>query len=377
MTYCIFSAQYLPTVGGVERYTHELARCLARRGHAVLIVTTSLPGLPAWEKEAPGVEIFRVPSYGALHGRMPLTFSLGRLQKTLRARAIDRIVIQTRLYPLCLLGMRFAHKFHIPFLTIEHGSGYIGFQNPVLDLCDRLYENACLLLAKHWCRHFFSVSEASAAWLAQHGIRAEGVLYNSVDHEEIHRILAQPPEPLPALPSDASLVLFAGRLLPEKGILQLAQAVEALHQRGQPIYLLTAGDGPLFQPLKQQRLRSLRLLGSLPRDVLLRLMARCQALCLPSDSEGFPTCVAEAVVCRCYVITAPYGGAKELIAGPAYGTVMPGNSQAEIEEALQWALAHPDACREAAQNAAARFYDHFTWEHTCDKLEQAFSDFTC
>lgn len=377
MVYCIFSAQYLPTVGGVERYTHELARCLAKRGHSVLIVTASLPGLPAWEQESPAIEIFRVSSYSALQGRMPITLSLGQLQQTLRARAIDRIVIQTRLYPLCLLGMRFARKFRIPFLTIEHGSGYIGFQNPVLGLCDRIYENVCLLLAKRWCRHFFSVSAASAAWLLQHDVRAEGVLYNSVDYEEIQQILAQPPEPLPSLPPSAYLVLFAGRLLPEKGILQLARAVEALHGQGNPVYLLAAGDGPLFQPLMQLQFHSLRLLGSLPRDVLLRLMARCQVLCLPSDSEGFPTCVAEAVVCRCYVITAPYGGAKELIAGPAYGTVMPGNSQAEIEAALRWAMEHPDACRDAAQNATLRFFHHFTWDHTCEKLEQAFSDFTC
>ena len=34
MTICFFSAQYLPTVGGVERYTYNLARYAVEAGHA-------------------------------------------------------------------------------------------------------------------------------------------------------------------------------------------------------------------------------------------------------------------------------------------------------------------------------------------------------
>ena len=30
--YCIFSAQYLPTIGGVERYTYNIAKKLIKKG---------------------------------------------------------------------------------------------------------------------------------------------------------------------------------------------------------------------------------------------------------------------------------------------------------------------------------------------------------
>ena len=51
MTICFFSAQYLPTVGGVERYTFNLARRVVAAGHTALVVTSALPGLPEEETD--------------------------------------------------------------------------------------------------------------------------------------------------------------------------------------------------------------------------------------------------------------------------------------------------------------------------------------
>ena len=71
MTFCFFSTQYLPTPGGVERYTWNLARRCIAAGHQALVVTASLPGLPARETDADGIEIFRLPSYPVMGGRFP------------------------------------------------------------------------------------------------------------------------------------------------------------------------------------------------------------------------------------------------------------------------------------------------------------------
>ena len=40
--YCIFSAQYLPHMGGVERYTYNLAKELINQGNEVVVVTSNL-----------------------------------------------------------------------------------------------------------------------------------------------------------------------------------------------------------------------------------------------------------------------------------------------------------------------------------------------
>ena len=43
--YCIFSAQYYPHVGGVERYTLYLSRKLIAAGNKVTIVTSNTGNL--------------------------------------------------------------------------------------------------------------------------------------------------------------------------------------------------------------------------------------------------------------------------------------------------------------------------------------------
>ena len=57
MKFIIFSAQYLPTVGGVERYTNSLAKKLIAKGHKVSVVTSSLPGQPDVETDSDGIKI--------------------------------------------------------------------------------------------------------------------------------------------------------------------------------------------------------------------------------------------------------------------------------------------------------------------------------
>ena len=43
--YCIFSAQYLPSMGGVENYTYNIAKKLIAKGNDVTIVTSNAHNL--------------------------------------------------------------------------------------------------------------------------------------------------------------------------------------------------------------------------------------------------------------------------------------------------------------------------------------------
>ena len=62
---CIFSAQYLPHMGGVERYTYYLAKEMTARGHKVVVVTSQCDGEEMHVKPEinEGIEVFILPSY--------------------------------------------------------------------------------------------------------------------------------------------------------------------------------------------------------------------------------------------------------------------------------------------------------------------------
>lgn len=45
-SYCIFAAQFLPHMGGIENYTYNISRELLRRGNEVVVVTNNTTGSP-------------------------------------------------------------------------------------------------------------------------------------------------------------------------------------------------------------------------------------------------------------------------------------------------------------------------------------------
>ena len=166
------------------------------------------------------------------------------------------------------------------------------------------------------------------------------------------------------------LVSYVGRLIPEKGIIQLVKAVEQLQNEGRDIALIAAGGGMLFNELKQRENDRIRFLGNTEHDDVLRLLRESDCCCLPSDSEGFPTVLLEAGICKCYSIGSPFGGIPEAIG--EHGTIMQGNTCDHIYHALDMFM--QTDTDEIVEKAYERVMNCFSWERTCDGIEALVSD---
>ena len=128
MTLCFFSAQYLPTVGGVERYTFQLAKRAAADGHRAIVVTSALPGLPEQETDPNGIEIFRLPVWPVMKGRFPVLrpgADFVRLTRQLFSLPIDRAVVQTKMYTESVWAACALRRRGVPFLVIDHSTGFM------------------------------------------------------------------------------------------------------------------------------------------------------------------------------------------------------------------------------------------------------------
>ena len=191
MNYCLFSAQYLPSVGGVERYTYYLAKNLLQQGHTVTVVTSSADGLPEREVTEENIEVYRLPSCQLMGGRFPVLKPSRQLRnfcRTFREKKFDGAVVQTRFYPLSLKAVRLATKTGVRTVVIDHGSAHLAFSSPLIQKVGNIYEHAITALVKRRRPLFCGVSEMSVEWLKHFGIEAQGVLYNAVDEEEIARL---------------------------------------------------------------------------------------------------------------------------------------------------------------------------------------------
>lgn len=374
MTICFFSAQYLPTVGGVERYTFNLARRVAAAGHTAIVVTSALPGLPDRETDEHGIRIIRLPVWPLMNGRFPVLKpgkAFRALAAQLWATPIDFCLINTRFYVSSLYAAFQCRKRRVPAIVVDHSTGHLPMGNPVLNAAGAFYEHLAAAFLKACKPRFFGVSRAVCHWLEHFGIHPAGQLYNAVEPSEV-RALAHAPDAVDwrarlGLPVDEKLMVFLGRVIPEKGVAELVDAFSSAGLSG--CSLVVAGDGPLLPRLRENCPPGVHLAGAVPYAHAMQLLAQAQLYCLPTYyAEGFPTTFLEAAACGCPILTTRTGGSDELLPDESYGIQLDGVDSTSLAAALKSCLTD-DAWRcEAARKTAARLEEHFTWDAVTREL---------
>lgn len=114
--------------------------------------------------------------------------------------------------------------------------------------------------------------------------------------------------------NDERLLLFVGRLSPEKNVDGL---IKALHASSIDFKLLIIGNGPEKNKLeslteKFNVKRRVIFLGEKSHKETLAIMKSCNVLILPSKTEVFPTVVLEALALGVPVIATKVGGITEV-----------------------------------------------------------------
>ena len=375
VTICFFSAQYLPTAGGVERYTYNLAKRAAADGHRALVVTSALPGLPARETGPEGIEIFRLPVWALMKGRFPVVRKnreFRALEAALFAESIDFAVVNNLFYSLSLHALRQAGRRGVPRLLVNHGAQYLMTGFAPLVWAGKCYEKLAARLARRRCGRFYAVSGEGARWLkTAFGIEADGLLYNAVDPDEL-AALAGAGEPdwraRLGMPPGAPLVAFAGRMIPEKGALELAQAMRAVRASIPGARCVMAGDGPLREAVSAGDFPGVSAAGPCAYPDTLALIRQADVLALPTRSEGFAGAVLEAAALGTPIVTTATGGSPELMPDPSYGKIIPDRRPETIAAALLEALGDPAWAARAAKKTRARLEARFTWDKTYEAL---------
>ncbi len=378
-TICIVSAQMLPSTGGVERFTLHLGKALLNKGYRVLVLAQNTHGAPEKE-DIEGLTVLRFPSLNLLAGRFPTPkpgAEWRRMHRLLMQEPIDYMLVNTRIYPFVSYTLRQAKKRGIPAVLLDHSTGHMAFENPVAAFLAGIYEHLHTAVIKHYRPHFYGVSKSVCQWLCHFHIKADGVLYNAVDVEEIQCLLNGPAEDWRkklGVYQESTVVVYAGRLVPEKGIAKLQEAVRLANWAGGNLVLVVAGGGVLLDKLKQQQNARLHVLGSLPFAQVVQLMDQGDIFVLPTDyPEGFPTSVLEAAAVGCFCITTPAGGSKELISSREYGVILEENTPQALCRALLAAAGDPEGCKACAKAAQQRVRNDCTWQTTAPRRAESFA----
>ena len=186
----------------------------------------------------------------------------------------------------------------------------------------------------------------------------------------------------------ARVLLFAGRLVKEKGVSELLDAFEGLRRRSrEPIMLLLAGnvrdsDDPdnekaVYGKAVTKRIASMdgvRWVGSLRPDQMHEFLLAGDVFVMPSLwNDPFPTVMLEAAAAGLPIVAAARGGITEFLSGcPDFSFVAdPADPDAIATEILRY-VESPAAREGAGRWLRERVERTFSWDRVCAEFEDLY-----
>lgn len=371
---CLYTALYAPSMGGVETYTQNLAAALSDMGCRVTVVTMNTHDAATSEVQG-NFEVVRLPCHSMLDGRYPVpkhNKAYRRAMERLAKKLLDYVVVNTRFYPLSLEGLKFARQHGIAPVLIEHGSAHLSMGGALVNSVVESVEHVMTVLDKRQRPVCYAVSKKASAWLGHFGIESAGELPNAIDADTYAAQASNRAfrDELGINPN-ALLVASAGRLIPEKGVAQLAQAAGQLAREGRDVHVIMAGAGPLEAELVAAAAPNLHLVGKLNKHDLAALYQQADVYCLPSRSEGFATTLLESAACGTPAVVTNVGGTDELIPDERFGTIITNMEPDTIAAALRRAADNQLALQAQGRAAATRVREICSWQQTARRTLQA------
>lgn len=177
------------------------------------------------------------------------------------------------------------------------------------------------------------------------------------------------------VPPQATIIGSVGRLSPEKRVdLVLAAACRLAPDRpGLHVLVVGGGDQRAELETLAERLslrRTVTFTGLL-RDVTPALIAM-DLLIQPSDTEGTPRSVLEAMAHRLPIVATDVGDVAELLDQGRCGELVPPGDVDLLAHAVWRLLADPARARNLARCGRSRYEDHYTIEVMRCRVEEAY-----
>jgi len=167
------------------------------------------------------------------------------------------------------------------------------------------------------------------------------------------------------IPPQATIVGSVGRLSPEKRLDLLLAATQRLIHHRQDIHVLVVGGGDQRTQLESLTER-LGLLGKVTLTGLLRdvtpALTAMDVLVQPSDTEGTPRSVLEAMAHQVPILATDVGDVAELLDHGRCGALVPPGDADLLAQALHRLLANPAQARDLARCARSRYEAQYTIE---------------
>ncbi len=384
--------------GGFERHSGSLAQWLADQGHEVLVITSRRPRSQLAATASVPHEHPSAAGQGSLEivfcrTGLPGRYECGYWRESrslFHARHADlpfAVLVGAGWGAAGVVTSSRWRRWRIPHLMIAHGT-------PRGDLATqrRRLGNTPLYWLRH-CRHtlagrryrralgacdrVIAISPSVGQSLcAEFGLAAPRVVVvaNGVDTALFQPGPQTHPPGTPA--AGGPVVITAARLHPEKGILLLLHAAQALLKSFPHLQVIIAGDGPQRSQLKRRAEQlgispAVTFCGQLTEGELAALLARADLFAFPTTrNEGLPLAVLEAMAAGLPVVAANLPGVTDAVRHGSEGLLVPPQDPALLAAAISDLLHDPVRAAAMGRAGRTRCIQNFSRAHMLTGLEE-------
>ncbi|HOA34841.1 MAG TPA: glycosyltransferase family 4 protein [Bacillota bacterium] len=374
--------EYPPRViGGIAHVVSELSRALAGEGNEVEVITTLEENLPHTEKNE-GVIIHRVLPY---HGR-PLNFfawvhqlNLAMLEKGVSLclrRRFDLVHAHDWLVAYAARGIK--HIFHMPLIASIHATEFGRNQGLHNDEQRYIGEVEWFLTYEAWrviCNSRYMREEIEGVFnlppdkisIIPNGIRPAAFQVSAPD-PAVRQKFAAPGE---------KIIFFIGRLVREKGVQLLLEALPMIRDRFPNVRAVIAGQGPYAEELHRLSLnlgldRQVTFAGFIDEETRNQLYAHADVAVFPSHYEPFGLVALEAMATGTPVVVSDTGGFSETVNHGVNGIRAATGNAADLAGQVCALLGNPGLARRLARQALQDVEDKYSWPSIARQYESIY-----
>jgi glycosyltransferase involved in cell wall biosynthesis len=375
MRILVINYEFPPLGGGAGNVSAYIARHAAREGHQIAVLTSHFKGLPRQE-QVDGYTVHRVP----VSRKHVYKCSIGEMFSFVANSIVPSFQLAQKFrpdlvhihsgFPTGPLGLWLKLTCGIPYIMTLHGGEVPGFLPEEIGLLQRILEPATHLV---W-------STAAAVVAVSDGLRDLSlqavpsvdiqVIPNGVDCEyfspAIHRSQAGPVR-----------LLFVGRTVPQKGLSYMLQALGLVKEQGMRDWVWRViGDGPMRPRLESQARElgiadQVEFTGWLPFEQIPGEMQSADVFVLPSNVEGMPLVLLQAMAAGLPVIATQVPGSVDLVQPQQNGFLVPPKDPPALAQALK-ALCCDAALRQAMGQRSREIALKLDWSEIAREYMEAY-----
>jgi len=174
---------------------------------------------------------------------------------------------------------------------------------------------------------------------------------------------------------DSKVIGAVGRLCIEKGHADLLETVQQIIKVVNNIEVLIAGDGPLFEHLKERSVelgieRNIKFLGNCNR--IPELLSIMDIFVLPSRIEGLPLALLEAMASGRIVVASAVGGVPSVIEDEVNGFIYPSGDVEALTQKILFCIKNDTNLSRISDMARRTIKDHYDIRNTINAYEKIY-----